>query len=215
MSMFKRITATLSSSIEQVVGEIENHEAVIQATVNDMQKKIVEAKIRLRNACTQEQAMKQKINEQQKQIEVWHKRAIECSEVDGDKALQCVSRARDYLQDKEKLNLILQQYTTTVDKLGQDIKVSEQKLMEMKQKHALMQARQSTSQALNASKNVDSNCDGDLQAPFDRWEMDIGRTEMNVETVVSPDLIEEEFIAHEQRQSLQQGLNELLKKGGK
>jgi len=213
MSMFKRITATLTSSIDQVVSEIENHDAVIQATVNDMQKKIVEAKIRLRNARNQAETIKQQVQEQNKQTDLWRKRAVECAERDEEKALQCMSRARDCLKSKEKLNQMLQQYITTVDKLDHDLRTSEQKLSEMKQKQILMRARQSTSQAVNAGSLDHLNVDDDLQASFDRWEMDISRAEMNIESMTNPDSIEEEFIHQEQRQALKESLNELLAEG--
>ena len=213
MSMFKRITATLTSSIDQVVSEIENHDAVIQATVNDMQKKIVEAKIRLRNARNQTETIKQQVQEQNKQTDLWRKRAVECAERDEEKALQCMSRARDCLKSKEKLNQMLQQYITTVDKLDHDLRTSEQKLSEMKQKQILMRARQSTSQAVNAGSLDHLNVDDDLQASFDRWEMDISRAEMNIESMTNPDSIEEEFIHQEQRQALKESLNELLAEG--
>lgn len=45
MSLFKRLSATLVSRIDQVVGEIENHDAVIQVALNDMRKKIAEARV--------------------------------------------------------------------------------------------------------------------------------------------------------------------------
>ena len=47
MSIFKRLSATLVTSIDRVVGEIENHDAVIQASINDIRKKVAEAKVRL------------------------------------------------------------------------------------------------------------------------------------------------------------------------
>ena len=47
MSIFKRLSATVVSSLDRVVGEIENNDAVIQASLTELRKKIAAAKVRL------------------------------------------------------------------------------------------------------------------------------------------------------------------------
>jgi len=51
MSIFKRLSATLISRVDQVVGNIDNHDGGVQAPLtdmrNNMRKKVAEAKVRL------------------------------------------------------------------------------------------------------------------------------------------------------------------------
>ena len=47
MSIIKRLSATLVSNIDRVVGEIENNDAVIQASLTELRRKVATAKVRL------------------------------------------------------------------------------------------------------------------------------------------------------------------------
>ncbi len=143
MSLFKRLSTTLFARIDQVVGEIENHDAVIQATLNEMRKKIAEAKVCLSQVHREKERLEQQGEELQENARRWQQRAIECAGADEEKALECVSRSRFCEQKNIRLRQAINQYVQTTEKLGQDVESSEQRLTEMKQKLTLMRARQS------------------------------------------------------------------------
>jgi len=210
MSIFKRLSATLVSRIDQVVGEIENHDAVIQATLNDMRKRIAEAKVRLGQVHREKEHLQQQGQELQENARRWQQRAIECSASDETKALKCVSRSRFCEQKEARLQQAIDQYRQTADKLGRDIDSSEQRLAEMKQKLTLMRARQSTSSAVNATSETNNNMGNPLDETFDRWEINISQTEMIVDQHESMDLLERDFINREKEEDLRQELSTLL-----
>jgi len=213
MSLFKRITHTLSSRLDQVVSEIENHDAVIQATLTEMQKKLSEAKIRLRHVHDEQRSITKQIQEHQTQTERWRTRALSCAEEDEEKALQCVKRANASEQAKKKLSQLLKEYDRTTEKLARDVQAGEQQIAELKQKHKIMRARESTSQVLDSCETLTHFSKDDLQHSFDRWEVEIGRIEMASDSLNASDCLEDDFIASEQRSELQAELAQLRKKG--
>ena len=212
MSIFKRLSATLVSRVDQVVGEIENHDAVIQVTLNDMRKKVAEAKVRLGQVHREKERLHQQSQELQDNAQRWRQRAIECSETDEEKALECVSRSRFCEQKEVKLRQAMDQYTQTADKLGRDIESSEQRLTEMKQKLTLMRARESTNSAINATSEMNTNVESQLDETFDRWEINISQGEMIVDQHESTDLLERDFQIKEKDEELRKELSILLEK---
>ena len=125
MSIFKRLSATLVSRIDQVVGEIENHDAVIQATLNDMRKKVAQAKVHLAQVHREKERAIQNANEQRESAARWQQRAIGCAKTDEKKALECVSRSRFCIQKEAKLRDAIIHYEQAADKLARDIEYSE------------------------------------------------------------------------------------------
>ncbi len=210
MSIFKRLSATLVSSIDQVVGEIENHDAVVQASLNDMRKKVAEAKVRLGHVRREDAQLKQQTQDQQQNAQRWRQRAIESAKSDETKALECVRRSQHCQQQAERLNQAQAEYNQTAEKLAKDIETSEQRLTEIKQKLSLMRARQSSSSAINATSKSESNTTQLLDEAFDRWEINISQAEMTIETHEIVDPIEREFVSQEQQDELRNTLAELL-----
>lgn len=210
MSIFKRLSATFISRVDQVVGEIENHDAVIQATLNDMRKKVAEAKVRLGQVHREKERLHLQGEELLENARRWRQRAIECSGTDEEKALECVSRSRFCEQKEAKLRQTMDQYAQTADKLGRDIESSEQRLTEMKQKLTLMRARQSTTSAINATCEMNDNVESQLDETFDRWEINISQAEMIVDQHESADSLERDFLIKEKEEDLRKELTILL-----
>ena len=213
MSIFKRLSLTLFSRIDQVVGDIENHDAVIQATLNDMRKKVAEAKARLGQVHREKGRLEQQSQELQENVQRWQQRAIECSDADEEKALECVSRSRFCEQKNVKLREAINQYVQTADKLGRDIESSEQRLAEMKQKLTLMRARQSTNSVVCATSEMNSHVENQLDETFERWEINISQAEMLVDQPDSTDFLERDFLDKEKEEDLRKELTQLLAKG--
>ncbi len=218
MSIFKRLSATVASRVEHLVGEIENHEAVVDATLKDMQHKIAQAKVRLAQVNREKSRLDGKIEELKEKAQHWRTRAIESAQKDEETALKCLGRAKHCDQQCSTLLQSQQQYQATVQKLTDDIDSAQQQLVDTRQKHTLMRARQSTSAALKATTETDQNINQQqLEDTFDRWEVSILETELTNNqsadfTHENADTFEQEFIAREEREALSQELATLIKK---
>lgn len=210
MSIFKRLSATLVSRIDQVVGEIENHDAVVQASVDEMRRKVAESKVRLGQLHREQERLEKQIREQQDKAQRWRQRAVETAKTDETKALECVSRSRHCRGQAEQLQQALLQYQRTAEKLAADIQTAEHRLTEVKQKLTLMRARQSTNAARHATRQYNEDAAELLDDTFDRWEINITAAELGAgsEPVVDP--IEREFVQREHEDELRRELDTLL-----
>ncbi|VAX10375.1 hypothetical protein MNBD_GAMMA26-156 [hydrothermal vent metagenome] len=210
MSIFKRLSATLVSHIDHVVGEVENHDAVIQASLHEMRKRVAEANIRLNRVRAEEAQIEKRKQQRESDALRWRQRAIDSAKEDEEKALECLRRSRNCQQQAEKYNQALQQYQESANTLARDVEASEARLMEMKQKLTLMRARHSAASATNATSNDESDANHLLEETFDRWEVNISHSEMAVDNLAPVDAIELEFIDQEESQTLRVDLAELL-----
>ena len=217
MSIFKRISATVASSIDHMVGEIENHEAVVEASLEDLQKKIATAKVRLSALNRDKQSLEKKLHDIEEKAKTWKARAVQTASENQDKALQCLSRSKQCEQQSVSMQKSLQEYETAAHKLISDIEQSELKLSDMRQKHTIMRARQSTSSALNAAnRSCEDNTQKMLDDTFDRWEVNIVESELAGNSSLSSidsfaDSLEQDFIKQENKTELSMELEALLK----
>ena len=212
MSILKRLSTTLISRIDQVVTDIENHDAVIQASLNEMAGKIATAKVALNKACRERDRLKAETETQRKNMHQWRERAIHCAQSDEPKALECLRRSHRCQDHAETLQKTLDEYERSIEKMAGDIHSSEQRLAEMKQKLTLMRARQATSQANSITIPTNTPIENMLDDTFSRWETRINHDEIPLDCTDTLDTMEREFITQEQQNDLRNELASLLAK---
>ncbi len=216
MSIFKRLSATVFASIDQMVGEIENHDAVIQATLKDMRKQVAEAKVRLNHIQREEQRLAEQIAEQTRQNQQWRNRARDVAQQDENKALECLRRSQQCQARIQRLQQNQVQYQHAATKLSHDITLSEQRLEEIKQKYMVMRARESSSAASQRIQDHTTINNQQLDECFDRWEVTLQQSEMCQDVYGETlDVLEQEFTSQEQEQALRDELADLLNKDKK
>ena len=211
MSILKRLSTTLISRIDRVVTEIENHDAVIQAALNEMNSKMAKAKIALNQACRERDRIKTELETQQSNVHRWQERAIICAKTDESKALECLRRSHKSRDRAAMLQKSLDEYTRSIEKMTGNIQSSAQRLNEMKQRLTLMRAKQATSKT---DATAHSNC-GDAESivedTFNRWEMHLNHDDMPLDcTTDDMDELEHAFITQEQQNDLRSELTALL-----
>lgn len=211
MSILKRLSTTLISRIDRVVTEIENHDAVIQAALNEMNSKMAKAKIALNQACRERDRIKTELETQQSNVHRWQERAIICAKTDESKALECLRRSHKSRDRAAVLQKSLDEYTRSIEKMTGNIQSSAQRLNEMKQRLTLMRAKQATSKT---DATAHSNC-GDAESivedTFNRWEMHLNHDDIPLDcTTDDMDELEHAFITQEQQNDLRSELTALL-----
>ncbi len=214
MSILKRLSTTLISRIDRVVTEIENHDAVIRASLDEMSNKMAKAKIALNQACRERDRLKTEIEKQQDNTHRWQARAIRCATSDEPRALECLHRSHISRDRAAALQKSLDDYARSIEKMTSNIESGEQRLTEMKQKLTLMRARQATSK-INATPCLPgSDVESILEDTFNRWEMHIGHDEIPLDCTDTNtvDALEHEFIIQEHQNDLRNELASLLTK---
>jgi phage shock protein A len=212
MSIIKRLSATLVSNIDRVVGEIENNDAVIQATLTELRKKVAAAKVRLAQVHRQEVNLNRQIEKRRADEQLWGERAIEAASTDEARALECVRRRQACRQQAQRLEQGQQHYQLTAEKLARGVAEGEERLAEMGQKHTLMRARQSTAEALSAANQAGDDFLQQMEDGFDRWEVKILQEEMAVDSDDMLDPLDREFSNSENDQALRDELAALMAK---
>ena len=202
MSLLKRLSATFIGRIDQVVGEIENHDAVIQAALRDMRRTIAEARVRLARVQRQAEKLRRETEEQREAAQRWRQRAVEAASGDEATGLECLRRAKQCDRQADRLCASQTQYEQAVAQLVTDIDTSEQRQHALEQKHALLRARHSVGTALNATSEWESTVFRQLDDSFERWEIRIGQIETAVEHPAPVDPLERDFLSREQELEL-------------
>lgn len=212
MSIFKRLSATVVSNIDRVVGEIENNDAVIQASLAELRRKIAAAKVRLAHVHRQQDRLTRQIQKRRDDEQRWGERAVDAAKTDEARALECVSHRQQCRIQAERLEEGLQHYQQTAAKLAQGVQEGEQRLAEMGQKHTLMRARQSTAEALYLANLAGDESLNQMEDSFDRWEIKILQEEMAVDSEQALTPLDREFSEVENEQALREELAALIAK---
>jgi phage shock protein A len=210
MSIFKRLSATFSSRVDQMVSQVENHDAVVEVAIKESRQATAKAKVRLARVQRDGELLRNKISQLQNDATLWTNRAREMAHKDEDKALECVRRRKLCQKQLEQYTQALKKHEALEQRLAQDINAAERKLAEMNQQRNLMRTRQSAAQALNSISGVDETVALDVAEAFERWEVKVTESELEVGTVDSMDLLEQEFLKAEDKQTLQAELEQLL-----
>lgn len=209
MSIIKRLSSTLVSSIDHLVADIENHDAVIQASLADMRKKIATARIRLAQIQRDENQLQEQINALQTQSGKWRTRAIDTAATDETRALACLQQHQQCIKQAEQLEQERLQYQHVAQTLAHDINTSEQQLNNMQHKQRLLRARQSSAEAVQVTQRNTTSQDT-LNDTFERWEIRIAQDCTTLPPTPLVDPLEKEFQTIEQQNALKAELAALL-----
>ena len=145
MNIFKRLSTTIVSGINEAVGEIENHDALIKASITDRKKKLAAAKAQLARIQDSERKLKEQIAQLNINDRKWAQRALKEAEENEEQALTCMQRREKVIQQKDKLELMIREYQQTGLKMSKEVSRCEEDIVQLEQKHQIMRARQSSS----------------------------------------------------------------------
>ena len=80
MSYLKRLTVSLRSQVEQIVNQVEDHEAVVDAAITDAKKTLAKAKTRIGHVNRDGRNLQEQIDKQQQTQLKWRNRAKQVAE---------------------------------------------------------------------------------------------------------------------------------------
>ena len=212
MSLFKRFSTTLYSRVEQLVNQIENHDAIIEAAIRDAKHSAAKARAQHKRVQQDGVRLQQKRDKLAVAIEQWQTRARRFAD-DETKALSCLQRKRLCQQQLSELEPMIKQHQQMDTRLQHDIKRAEEKITAISQQRHLMRTRQSAADALSQINQLDAAPDIDIDDTFERWETKINEREFDIGLQIKTDDFEEAFIAEEEMEDLRHELHDLINKG--
>jgi phage shock protein A len=206
MSAIKRLSATLSANLDKWVGEIENHDAVIEVAIRDARQNTARAKVRLDRLFREGEQMRDRLEQLQNEAESWRQRACKVAEKDVKKALACLQRHHDSKHQMEDLKQAINRHQSAQSKLAEQVRFTETRLREMVENRNHFRARESVVEASRSLAKIHDLETIDSDATFERWETQIMVHEIEMQHEPSGDPLKEHFLQAEERERL---INEL------
>lgn len=210
MSLMRRISATITSSVDRAVSRVENHDAIINAALRDTQQAAARSRVRLERLRKDGESLKSKKAELETAIRRWGERAKRLGTEDEAKALDCLRRRRECETQLRNLTDAIDRHDELEARIGEQVKKVEARVHEVTQQRNVMRSRQSVADAMRAIQKIDASAGGDLEETFDRWEINLGETEFLFGASVSADPLESSLAAEEETEELRAELESLM-----
>jgi len=213
MKLFSRISATVLAGVDRTVSHVENHDAVIEASLKETQRAAARARVRLQRVKRDGETLRSTQDALKNKIEHWTQRAKDNHEVDRTLALQCLARRKQCISEEQELQTLISQHVIMEDRLTTTIVSIEKRATQMSQQRNQMRSRESTAEAQWIISRVDNIETGGVDDIFERWDLSISETEISAGTPVDlacVDALEEQFNSIENEAELEAELNALI-----
>lgn len=210
MSLIRRISATLTSSVDRAVSKVENHDAIVNAALRDTQQAAARSRVRLERVRKDGRALKNRYESLQHAESRWTERARSIAASDEAKALECLRRRRECESQLRGLRDSIDKHDELEARITEQVKKIETRIGEVSHQRNMMRSRQSVAEAMRAIHKIEGVSYGEVEDTFDRWEINLGETEILVGAGASSDPLDSAFLAEEDTEALRAELGALL-----
>jgi len=210
MSLIRRISTSITSSVDRAVSKVENHDAIINAALRDTQQAAARSRVRLERVRKDGHALKTRHGNLKVAIARWTERAKSIAATDEAKALECLRRRKDCEAQLQNLELSIEKHDELEARIAEQVKKIEVRIGEVAQQRNMMRSRQSVAEAMRTINNIEGVSYGEIEDTFDRWEINLGETEILMGASTPVDPLDSAFLAEEDTAELRAELSELL-----
>lgn len=214
MSILKRLSATMFSRVDQVVSEIENHDAIIESAVRDNQRALAKARVRFNRLKADGQRLAQRLADLQASEAQWTRRAQDKAEQDEQTALRCLQKRRECRRRIAGTEHALAEHRKTEDRLAKELETMDERVKRIGQQRNLLRSRQSAADAMRTFKAIEDCSYIDIDDTFEKWEVKVTEAELVSDGFDTTDDLEQAFIEAEELEDLQHELSELAGRKG-
>lgn len=172
MGLFDRVSRVIRSNLNAAVSAAEDPEKVLEQAIIDMQEDIVKMRQAVATAIAGQKRVQQQYDRASKEAGVWQQRAqLALQKGDENLARQALIRKKADAETAAALKGQLDQQTTMVGQLKQNLVALESKLGEAKSKKDMLKARASAAKASEQLQSTTSSLNtGSAMAAFERME---------------------------------------------
>jgi len=206
MNRMKRWTMSVTSWVDGMLAQVENHEAAVSSAIERVRQSTARARVQLKRVERDQQALRDTLLEEEEAIDAWRRRAKSAEE--ESVALECLRRHKAAERRVVRLRQRLDEHERCHKELSDGIRVLNGRLCELTERKNLMRTRQSRAQAAHGMASTTGPI-GDLEDVFERWETRVGEIEIASECVEPIDAFEAELEAVEESAKLRLELEEL------
>ena len=210
MSLIRRISTSITSSVDRAVSKVENHDAIINAALRDTHRAAARSRVRLERVRRDGKSLRERQARLQASVGLWADRARSVAADDEAKALECLRRRKACEQQLHALNESIEKHDELEIRISEQVKKIEARIGEVTQQRNMMRSRQSVAEAMRTIHDIEGVSYGDIEDTFDRWEINLGETEILTGSAVDTDPLETAFLAEEDSAELRAELELLL-----
>ena len=210
MSLIRRISTSITSSVDRAVSKVENHDAIINSALRDTQQAAARSRVRLERVRKDGQSLKTRQSDLQQAVSRWTDRAKSIATSDESKALECLRRRKDCEVQLQNLRDSIEKHDELEAKIADQVKKIEARIGDVAQQRNMMRSRQSVAEAMRTINNIEGVSYGEVEDTFDRWEINLGETEILTGACTTGDPLDTAFLAEEDTADLRAELAELL-----
>jgi len=209
MRIIKRWTTGIVSKVDWMVGQVENHEALVNNALRQARESTARAKVQLNRVRRDGEELRGRINSEGEMVERWRERAKSIAESDEKSAVECLRRSKRSEQLVAQLRIRMVEHEKAEQQLSEDVRKMEEQLSELIEKRNLMRTRQSRAEAVCSVSNSSNLVSCDLDDVFERWESRVAERELGSSSYVDIDTLEQSFLKSEEEESLRDELKSL------
>ena len=211
MSLIRRLSTSITSTVDRAVSKVENHDAIINAALRDTQQAAARSRVRLERVRKDGQGLRTKRGNLEIAVTRWTERAKAVAAEDEAKALECLRRKKECELQLRNLAESIAKHDELESRIAEQVKKIEARIGEVSQQRNMMRSRQSVADAMRTIHDIEGVSYGDIEDTFDRWEINLGEAEVLTGSVSVGDPLETAFIAEEEADELRAELSVLLK----
>ncbi len=211
MSLIRRISTSITSSVDRAVSRVENHDAVINAALRDTQQAAARSRVRLERVRKDGHGLRTRKGNLEVAITRWTERAKTVATDNEAKALECLRRKKECEAQLRSLEISIEKHDELESRIVDQVKKTEARIGEVSQQRNMMRSRQSVADALRTINDIEGVSYGEIEDTFDRWEINLGEAEIQMGIGSTGDALENAFIAEEEQAELKVELDLLLR----
>jgi phage shock protein A len=171
MNGFKRMTVAVRASVDRVLTQVENHEAVTETALDELRRHLARGRSHASRVKRDGDALRKELERAHDAAEQWRKRAAATTQHEA--ALECVRRARDAREQGQRLETRLGEHGQVTKRLSREIRELEEKYSELHSRQRVLQARDAEARALELTEGSVHSIGSDVETLLERWEMTI------------------------------------------
>ena len=166
MTLWKRWTSGFTARLDDLVSQVENHEALAQSALGEMRGKTARAKARLERVRRDGRELRDRLQKESTAVDAWRERARTTS--DEPRALECLRRSHRAQASVETLAKRLAEHERVEGQLGKELRALEERVSEVTLTYHVMRTRQTRSEALACLQQASAGTD--VESVLERWE---------------------------------------------
>ncbi len=172
MGLFDRLSRVVRANLNDMVSKAEDPEKILEQTIIEMQEDLVQLRQAVARAIAAQKRTEQQYNKNQTEANNWQKRAqLALTKGDENLAREALMRKKTNADTAAALKQQLDQQTTQVDTLKNNLIALESKISEAKTKKDMLKARAKAAKANEQLQStIGSLGTGSAMAAFDRME---------------------------------------------